>query len=262
MTSSEQRPIDLGTRYLRAEISDRVLRVRIARPEKRNATTQDMYRGLKRAAILADTDPQIDVLCLTGTGEYFGSGGDMSGEAEDPNGLAGELDPTDHFPFRHLERCRAAVVAAVNGLCHAGALNLLLFSDFAIASDRARFRAPELLRGAPDPWIASRLAAYVGIGTAKYLLYTAAELDAEEALRLGLVARVVRHDEFEAEVRATCEAVQRTAPGARAMVKDAMNRELPAPDVQMFQRAIRSPEMAEGMSAFLEKREPRWPRDR
>lgn len=256
---SEQ-AIDLGTRYLDARVRDAVLHVRIDRPQKRNATTQDMYRGLKRAAIIADTTPAIDALCLTGTGDYFGSGGDMSGEAEDLPGLSSERDPTDHFPFRHFERCRKPVVAAVNGLCHAGALNLVLFSDVAIASERARFRAPELLRGAPDPWIAARLAATVGLAAAKYLLFTAAELSAHDALALGLVARVVPHAELSHVADELCHEIRRTAPQVRAMVKDTITRALPAPDVQMFQRALDSPELMEGLQAFLEKRPPQWKR--
>jgi enoyl-CoA hydratase/carnithine racemase len=196
---------------------------------------------------------------VTGTDRWFGSGGDMSGEAEDPAGLASELDPTEHFPFRHLERCRKAVVAAVNGVCHAGGLNLVLFSDTAIASEDARFRAPELLRGAPDPWIASRLAQYVGIGVAKYLLYTGAEINAREAMAMGLIGRVFPAEGFAEAARDVCQQIRRTAPGARAMVKEAMNRNLPEPEAQMFHRAINSPELAEGLSAFLEKRTPRWP---
>jgi enoyl-CoA hydratase/carnithine racemase len=253
--------IDLGSKYLEARICDGVLRVRINRPEKRNATTQDMYRGLKRAAIVADTTSDIDVLCLTGTDRWFGSGGDMSGEAEDPAGLASELDPTEHFPFRHLERCRKAVVAAVNGVCHAGGLDLVLFSDVAIASEDARFRAPELLRGAPDPWLASRLAQYVGIGVAKYLLYTAVEVDACEALAMGLIGRVFPQESFAEAAHDVCQQIRRTAPGARAVLKETMNRSLPVPDAQMFLRAINSPELIEGLSAFLEKRAPRWRRE-
>lgn len=253
--------VDLGTRHLEARAERRVLHVRIARPEKRNAITQDMYRGLKRAAILADGDPELDALCLTGTGDVFAVGGDMSGQAEDPAGLAQELDPTDHFPFRHLERCRKIVVAAVNGLCHAGGLNLVLFSDVALASERARFRVPELLRGAPDPWMAARLPAFVGLGRAKHLLFTAAELDARRAAEIGLVAECVPHDELAARVEAVLDQVRRTGPTSRAAVKDEMNRALPAPDVNLFRRSILSPEMVEGMKAFLEKRDPRWPRE-
>lgn len=253
--------LDLGTRYLRARVEERVLHVRIDRVARRNSITQDMYRGLKRAAILADGDAQIDALCLRGSEDVFAVGGDMSGESEDPMGLAQELDPTEHFPFRHLERCRKIVVAAVNGLCYAGGLNLVLFSDVAVASDRASFCVPELFRGAPDPWIAARLAAFVGVGVAKYLLFTGATLDAHEAARLGLVGAVVPHEQLDRRVAELLAQVRRTGPKARAAVKRQINRGLAEPDVDLFRRAILSPEMVEGMKAFLEKREPDWPRD-
>lgn len=252
--------IDLGSPLLDAHTADRVLHVRLNHPAKRNAITQDMYRGLKRAAILADGDPELDALCITGTGDTFAVGGDMSGQTTAGDSLAVELDPTDHFPLRHLEQCRKVVVAAVNGLCYAGGLNLLLFSDVSLASDRARFRAPELLRGVPDPWIAARLAEYVGLAKAKYLLFTGAVLDAGEAGALGLVGKVVPHDDFDRELAWTLEQIRLTGPLARAQVKDDMNRRLAPPNVSMFRRAIMSPEMAEGFQAFFEKRPPRWPR--
>lgn len=252
--------IDLGSPLLIAHRAERVLHVRIANPRKRNAITQDMYRGLKRAAILADGDAELDALCLTGTDDTFAVGGDMSGATDEAESLAAELDPTEHFPLRHFEQCRKIVVLAVNGLCYAGGLNLLLFADVAIASDRARFRAPELLRGVPDPWIAARLAAFVGLARAKYLLFTGAVIDAAEAERIGLVGKVVPHAELEAEVARTLDSIRHTGPIARAAVKDDMNRRLPVPDVNMFRRTIMSPEMAEGFQAFFEKRAPRWPR--
>ena len=252
--------IDLGTRFLHASVRDRVLHVRLDRVEKRNAITQDMYRGLKRAAVLADGDAELDALCLTGTADVFASGGDMSGEAENREALAAELDPTDHFPLRHFEQCRKIVVAAVNGLCYAGGLNLVLFSDLAIASERARFRAPELLRGVPDPWIAARLPEFVGVEAAKYLLLSAEVIDARRAAALGLVARVVPHDELMADVENALEQIRLTAPQARAAVKENINRRLAAPDVGLFRRSIMSAEMAEGFQAFFEKRPPRWPK--
>ena len=223
--------------------------------------TIGMYRGVKRAAILADGDPQVDVLCLTGTEDVFCVGGDMSGEGATEPSLQSELDVTDHFPFRHLERCQKAVLSAVNGLCYAGGLNLLLYSDCSIASDRARFRAPELLRGAPDPWLASRLASYVGVGVAKYWMYTAEVWDAARALEAGLVGKVVPHTGFDEALGETLEALLTAGPRSRAMVKDTMNRHLSTPDANMFKRAILTPEMIEGMKAFLEKRAPEWPRD-
>jgi enoyl-CoA hydratase/carnithine racemase len=256
---SDTQPIDLGSPYLVATLAERALHVRIDRIDRRNAMTQDMYRGVKRAAILADRDPGVDALVLTGTDDVFAVGGDMAGgRAADPT-LEAEHDPTDHFPFRHLERCRKPVVAAVNGICHAGGLNLVLFSDFAIASDRATFRAPELLRGAPDPYISARLADWVGVGNARWLLFTAAVVTAAEAQRMGLLARVVPHAEFDAAVADTVAAVGRLAPQSTALVKDDINRTLRQPDVRIFSRSIMGPEMVEGMRAFVDKRTPEWP---
>jgi len=258
--SGERRTVELGTRHLEAWTAARVMHVRIARAERRNALSQEMYRGLKRAAVLADGDPELDALCLTGTGDVFASGGDMSGRSEDPDGLATEFDPTEHFPFRHLGRCRKVVVAAVNGLCHAGGLNLVLYSDIAIASDRARFRVPELLRGVPDPWMAARLPAFVGLARAKYLLFTASELGAHEAADAGLVAKVVPHESLDEAVAHVLAAVRRTGPQARTAVKEEMERHVPKADINLFKRSLLSPEMVEGMRAFLEKRDPDWPR--
>ncbi|HEX7096323.1 MAG TPA: enoyl-CoA hydratase/isomerase family protein [Acidimicrobiales bacterium] len=253
--------VDLGSPHLVATVQERVLRVRINRVERRNAMTQDMYRGVKRAAIRADGDPEIDLVCITGTGDVFASGGDMGGSSAPDPTLASEHDPTDHFPFRHLERCRKPVFAAINGICHAGGLNLALYSDFSIAVRSATFRAPELLRGVPDPYIAARLADYVGVGNARWMLFTAAVVSADEARAMGLVARVVDDGAFDDAVAETIAQLRRLAPKTTASIKDDINRGLRQPDVRIFHRSIMSPEMREGMRAFIEKREPVWPRD-
>jgi len=117
---------ELGSPFLVAEVRGRVLHLRIDRVERRNAFTQDMYRGIKRAAVWADEQPELDAVCLTGTDAWFGAGGDMGGRAEDLEGLATEWDSTEQFPFRHIERCRKLWVAKVNGLCHAGGLDQFL----------------------------------------------------------------------------------------------------------------------------------------
>ncbi|MBW2446412.1 MAG: enoyl-CoA hydratase/isomerase family protein [Deltaproteobacteria bacterium] len=225
--------VELGSNLLVGHIDARVLHVRIDRAKKKNAMTQEMYRGIKRAAVLADADPELDAL---------------------------ELDPTEQFPFRHLERCRKIVVAAVNGLCHAGGLDLMLHSDVSVCSDRAKFRIPELLRGAPDPWVTSRLALSVGMARAKYLIFTAEEFDAHEAADMGLVGKVVPHEHFEEAVEHALDCIRKTGPETRARMKEDMNRRLPAADINLFRRLLLGPEMIEGMGAFLEKREPDWPR--
>ncbi|NNE72063.1 MAG: enoyl-CoA hydratase/isomerase family protein [Acidimicrobiales bacterium] len=250
---------ELGSPGLVVHIDNGVLHVRIDRTDRRNAFTQDMYRGLKRAAIHVDRTLGLDALCLTGTGEWFGAGGDMAGQGATDDTLVAEWDPTDHFPFRHFERCRKPIVTKINGVCQAGGLNLVMYSDISIASDRATFRVPELLRGAPDAWMAARLAEHVGLARAKYLYFTAARFDAAEAAAMGLVGKVVPHDELDAHVEWVLEQIRRTGPTARAEIKRDFNQRLPEPDANMFSRMIGSAEMAEGMRAFVEKRPPEWP---
>jgi len=253
-------PPAFGSAFIISEVRGRTLHLRIDRIERRNAFTQDMYRALKRAAIWADSQAELDSVCLTGTDKWFAAGGDMAGNSEDPEGLANEWDATDNFPFRHIERCRKIWVARINGLCHAGGLDLALHCDVVIASADARFRIPELLRGIPDPFMSARIAEATGIAKARYLFFTAAEISAAEADAMGLIGKVVPHDELEAHTEWVLEQISLTGPEARAAIKRDLNARLPMPDTGLFHRTMMGPEMVEGMRAFVEKRPVEWPR--
>lgn len=252
--------VDLGSRHLRATREEGLLHVVIDRPERRNAFTMQMYNGMRRAAALADADPEIDVLLLTGSGDTFAVGGDMGGGSDETGTLGAEADPLDMLPFANLERCSKIVIAGVNGLCHAGGMDLMMSCDLSIAAASASFRAPELLRGAADGWLGARLPQRVGVARAKWLIFTAARIDAREAERIGLVSRVVPDAEFETALQEAVAAVRACAPQARAALKKQINQQLPPFDVEIFSRSIRSAEMVEGFQAFVEKRPPRWPR--
>jgi enoyl-CoA hydratase/carnithine racemase len=254
------RTVDLDSKYLHGTIENGFLRVVIDRPDRRNACTIEMYHGIKKAAVLAEKTPDVDGLLITGVGEVFCVGGEMASKHEGGGKIDRETDGLDLLPFRQLEAVGKTVVTAVNGLCQGGGLNMVLCSDIAVASDRSTFRAPELLRGVADPFLAARLPARVGTALAKYLLFTAAVIDAAEAERIGLVARVLPHAEFPAEVERVLEQIRQTGPAARAAVKQDINRHLPAFDIPMFAQSLRSPEVAEGFQAFVEKRPPKWPR--
>ena len=131
----------------------------------------------------------------------------MGGNAEDVEALETEWDPSEHFPFRHIERCSKLWVAAVNGMCVAGGMDLILHCDVVIASDQARFRVPELLRGIPDPHMSARLTQVVGLQRARYLFFTADLIDAHEAAAMGLVGKVVPHDQLGAEAERVLAAI-------------------------------------------------------
>jgi len=250
--------VDLGSRFLSATIEAGVLTVVIDRPARRNALTIEMYHGIKKAAVLAGRDPAIDVLVVTGTGEWFCVGGEMGGKHEGSGAFDRETDGLDLLPFVQLERCPKIVVMAINGVCQGGGLNMTLMSDVAVVSERATFRAPELLRGVADPYLGARLAARVGVARAKWLLFAAQTIPAAEALAMGLVSRVVPHDQLAAAVAESVGWIRETGPEARTAIKHTINRQLPPIDLPMFTASLASDEVREGFAAFVEKRPPRW----
>jgi enoyl-CoA hydratase/carnithine racemase len=217
-----------------------------------------MYYGIKRAVRLVNVDPQLAALIITGVGDVFAPGGDLGGRAEPGD------DPTpdigaDILPFLAIRDSRAPVIAAVNGICQAGGLLIAMMSDIAVASDRATFRVPELLRGIPDATYAAALPAHVGLAAARDLLLSARRFDAVEAQRLGVISRVVPHDGLRPAAIEAARQVLQTAPDARVHVKRMLNEHYGPVDYQtMFWALEHSPEPREGMSAFMEKRPPRW----
>jgi len=250
--------IDLGSKHLHGSKDAGVLRVVLDRPERRNACTVEMYHGIKKAAVLAERDAEVDVLLLTATGDYFCVGGEMGGKHEGGQPLDRETDGLDLLPFVQLERCPKIVVVGINGMCQGGGLVMTLMSDVSVVSDRATFRVPELLRGVADCYYGARLATRVGMARAKYLLFTAQYFSAAEALAMGLVSRVVPHETLDQAVAETVGWIRQTGPRARAMLKRDLNRQLPPIDMPMFAESLSSDEVREGFQAFVEKRPPAW----
>jgi enoyl-CoA hydratase len=249
---------DLRTPNLRLERHGSIAWCIIDRSAARNALTPAMYYGIKRAVALVNADPDLAALIITGTGDVFAPGGDLGGRS-DPGEERPDVTGPEVLPFLAIRDSNAPVVAAVNGICQAGGLLIAMMADIAVASDRATFRVPELLRGIPDATYAAALPAHVGMAVARDLLLTGRSFDAAEALRIGLLARVVAHDDLgDAAVQAAHQLL-RSAPTARAQVKRMINERYGHVDYQtMFWAIEHSPELREGMRAFMEKRPPAW----
>src|SRR3954453_17710341 len=189
---------ELGTTNLHFEREGSIAWCRIDRPAARNALTPGMYYGIKRAVRLVNADPTLAALIITGTGGVFAPGGDLGGRSEPGDDPVPSYVAEDIMPFLEIRNSRAPVIAAVNGICQAGGLLIAMLSDIAVVSNRATFRVPELIRGIPDAFYASTLPAHVGVGVARDLILSARPFDAAEALRLGVVTRVVAHDQVRA----------------------------------------------------------------
>lgn len=270
VTEENPTPMALGSKHLQYEKRDGVAWLTLDRPEKKNAYTKEMYLGIARACVEGDEDPEVQLTVITANGNAFSVGGDLGKNffedsiereldfhALDPIGEGPDaLLPLD--PFLTIQRSKKLVIAVVNGFCQAGGMITAMLADLTIASDRATFRIPELLRGVADPWFATRLPMYVGMERAKWLMFTARVIDAQQALAWGLVSDVVPHEELGKRTEELLDEVLLTGPEARAFYKAAANRFLLDPDYDAYRTSQQSDECREGLAAFVEKRAPHW----
>ena len=204
MTGSQ--PVD----GLRAEIADRVLTLTIDRPEAKNVLTLAMRQHIEGLARDVDGDDAVDVVVLTAVDPVFSAGADI----KEIVALGSSLTPTN--PGAALRSIGKPVIAAVNGACVTGGLELVLSCDIVIASDRARFADTHAKLGALPRWgMSALLPRAVGLAKAKEITATGAFVDAGEALRIGLVNHVVPHDDLVARTRELCAAI--VAADARAV---------------------------------------------
>ena len=186
----------------------------------------------------------------------------MGGNAVNVDELNLEWDATDHFPFRHIERCSKLWVAKINGLCHAGGLDLVLHCDISIAADTARFGQPEVNLGIiPGYGGTQRLPRLVGRNLAKELVLTGEMISAERAYEIGLVNKVVPAVELMGAAREIAKKILSRGPVAVRTAKMSMNRGLDldlgnacALEASLFAAGFSTADREEGIAAFLEKR--------
>jgi enoyl-CoA hydratase/carnithine racemase len=241
--------------------------IRIGREDKYNALTGEMYLALFKCLARADCDDEVDTVVITGTGRAFCAGGDLKRVASLGTDVQSRLDlylwaQTAHNVFSQAETMNKIVIAAVNGVAQAGGLILTLTSDLVVASDRATFRVPEARVGMGEPYVPLRLLPRVGSARAQDLIQTARQIDAHEALRIGLVSRVAAHDELEDVVRQEIAEIRKGAPEQRLAYKQYLVRQLPPFNVADLRRCAFHPVAREGTTAFAEGRPPAWMQSR
>ena len=242
------------------------------RSDKMNAFSAEMEAELPAALDAAAGDTHIRVLVVTGAGRAFSAGGDVA--EMQPDGAWQVSEPQRIERFRRVHAICLALyhfpkptIAMVNGFAVGLGCNLCLACDLRIASESAKFGLAFVNVGLGDDfggaWFLPRL---VGTGKALELFPTGDSIDAAEAGRIGLVNRVVPAADLREETRALAVRLARGAASAQALIKETVRLRLQASleDVLDFEaehqgRQMDSADHAEGIAAFLDKREPRFP---
>jgi len=247
------------------EVTDGIATITINRPERMNAMDAEHYKGLSQAWMRVRDDAAIRVAIITGAGEKsFSSGADIKSFLTSPTGLDEMwLTQRDQLLNRGLEVWKP-VIAAVNGYCLGGGMTLLLATDLRIAAEHATFSVAEVKRGVfPANGGTQRIAQQLPHAIAMELLLLGDSVDAQTALRWGIVNRVVKAGELQSTARDFAMRLARNAPLAVQAAKELAVR---SRDVdlrtglrmeELFLRLLQgSEDVREGTTAFSEKRAP------
>lgn len=239
--------------------------ITINRPAKRNAISLATLDELHAAATAAADDESVRVITITGAGEQaFASGSDLS-EVEHRD-LRKALEPIVQGLAAQLERTPKPTIAAINGICFGGGLEVALGCDLRIASTRASFATPEGKLGIiPGGGATQRLPRIIGRGWGMHMLLMGEPIDAQHALQLGLVTRVVEPEALLDEAQRMAEHLAGFAPFVpqfmKAMVHSGMDGSLASGlALEKFAQGAlcETEDKKEGLRAFLDKRPPQW----
>jgi enoyl-CoA hydratase len=239
--------------------------VTINRPEALNAINSDVMEGLLQAVAALDADDAVGCIVLTGAGDKaFVAGADIK-EMASKSYMEMYLDDRQSG-WEFFANTRKPMVAAVNGFALGGGCEIAMMCDFIIASDKAKFGQPEIKLGVIPGWGGTqRLAKAVGKAKAMDLILTGRMMDAAEAERAGLVARIVQHEKLMDEAMAAAKAIAGFGRPSVMLAKEAVNRAFEttlAEGIHFERRAFYSlfatDDQKEGMAAFAEKRAPEF----
>ena len=257
----------MAYQHLLVDVADRIATLTVNRPDKLNALNDATMVELGRAIDALRAQKDVTGIVLTGAGRAFVAGADIAELRAKSSAEAYELARRGQAVFRRFETSPKPVIAAVNGFALGGGCELALSCHVRLASDAAKFGQPEVKLGiTPGYGGTQRLARLVGRGRALQLLLTGEMIDAAEALRIGLVNRVVPAGESVVDAaRVMLRTMLANGPAAVAACVDVVNRGLDvsldealAIEAAEFARLAGTEDMREGTSAFLEKRAPNF----
>lgn len=254
----------MNNTYVRVNESNHIATVTIDRPPV-NPLNSEVFEQLANTFYEIEVNDDIRVVILTGASDRaFVAGADIN-EMKDLDLIGiNQMNKTSRSVFTQIEKFTKPVIAAVNGLALGGGLELALACDLRIASSKARFSFPEVNLGIiPGGGGTQRLQKIVGQGVAKELLYFAEMFDAERAKDLGIVNKIVAGEELMYEATEWAKKLADKPPIALQMLKLAVNEGSNTNldtglsiENTCFANAFSTEDRKEGLSAFVEKREP------
>ena len=245
---------------IRSETRERIARIRFDRPEKKNAITAEMYTQLAEALAAADADAEVRAVLLHGSAECFTAGNDVADFLKRAPG--GEGSPTWRL-FDVLPSLQKPIVAAVGGPAVGIGSTLLLHCDLVYAASNARFQLPFVPLGiVPEFGSTLLLPMLAGYQRAAELLLLGQPFGAQKAYEVGMVTEVVAPEELMARAEGTAATLAALPPESLRLTKKLLKstpvRERIMEEGRLFLERLRSPEAKEAMTAFLEKRKPRF----
>jgi enoyl-CoA hydratase len=251
---------------IRSERKGAVALLTLHRPDTLNALDQAILLALEAAVGEIAADASVRAVVVTGEGRAFAAGADIEAMSQMSPGEAYAFGRLGHRVFGSLEQLAVPTIAAVNGFALGGGCELAMSCDWIYASTKARFGQPEVKLGLiPGFGGTSRLVRRVGVAWAKELVCSGVNIKAEEALRIGLANRLFEPDELLAKSVETAQAVSEAGPEAVQLAKrviqqgqDADVRTAHALEQNAFGLVFASEEHAEGIAAFLEKRDAKF----
>jgi len=254
----------MSTQTIIAERRGRVGIVRLNRPQALNALNVTLKNELLGAAEGFDADANVGCILMTGSDKAFAAGADIKEMADQSYIDIFRADYT--ADYERLARVRKPVIAAVAGFALGGGCELAMMCDFIIAADNAKFGQPEIKLGViPGIGGTQRLARAVGKAKAMDLILTGRMMDAAEAERSGLVARVVPAASLMEEAMKVAETIAAMSQPSLLAAKEAVNRSFETSlaegvrfERRVFHALFATKDRKEGMAAFIEKRPPRF----
>src|ERR1700731_1087966 len=246
--------------HIVVSMQDRILTLRLDRPEKKNALTRGMYLGMIEALKQAEADANVRVVLITGTEVCFTAGNDLMDFA---NAKPGETSPAILY-LQTLAATQKPVMAAVGGVAVGIGTTMLLHCDLVYAAPDARFQLPFVNLGlCPEAGSSALLPSLVGHRRAAELLYFGEPFNANAARDLGIVNAVVDSNELISAAEAKARQLAEKPPSALRTTKALLKRgsaaiiaEAMAKETEQFAALLQGPEAREAMMAFMQRRKP------